>query len=373
MSEELQQKLRDQLWEVANKLRGNMSASDFMYFTLGFIFYKYLSEKIENYANAALVDDDDTFKQLWAMEVDEDVEELREDAKNECLENLGYFIEPDFLFSSVIEAINRKENILPMLERSLKRIEDSTLGRDSEEDFGGLFSDIDLASPKLGKTSDDKNTLVSNVLLALDDIDFGIEASEQIDILGDAYEYMISQFAAGAGKKAGEFYTPQEVSRILAQIVTIGHERLRDVYDPTCGSGSLLLRAASIGHAANIYGQEKNPTTYNLARMNMLLHGIKFSNFTIENGDTLEADAFGDKQFDAVVANPPFSADWSASDKFNSDDPNSVLSFLCSVPAAIPHLIRHGRYRICVPLLYYKVQKRSGAQKPYHLFSRKEP
>ena len=191
MSEELQQKLRDQLWEVANKLRGNMSASDFMYFTLGFIFYKYLSEKIEKHANDALAEDEVSFKELWAMEKDEDVEELQEGVKTECLENIGYFIEPDFLFSSVIESIKKKENILPMLERSLKRIEDSTLGQDSEEDFGGLFSDIDLASPKLGKTADDKNTLVSNVLLALDDIDFGVEASQEIDILGDAYEYMI--------------------------------------------------------------------------------------------------------------------------------------------------------------------------------------
>lgn len=344
MSEELQQKLRDQLWEVANKLRGNMSASDFMYFTLGFIFYKYLSEKIEKHANDALVDDEVTFKELWAMEKDADVEELQEGVKTECLENIGYFIEPNFLFSSVIESIKRKENILPMLERSLKRIEDSTLGQDSEEDFGGLFSDIDLASPKLGKTADDKNTLVSNVLLALDDIDFGVEASQEIDILGDAYEYMISQFAAGAGKKAGEFYTPQEVSRILAEIVTIGHARLRNVYDPTCGSGSLLLRAASIGHANEIFGQEKNPTTYNLARMNMLLHGIKFSNFRIENGDTLEADAFGDTQFDAVVANPPFSAEWSAADKFNNDDRFSKAGRLAPRKTADYAFILHMIY-----------------------------
>ena len=192
MSEELQQKLRDQLWEVANKLRGNMSASDFMYFTLGFIFYKYLSEKIEAYANNALVDDEVSFKELWTME-DEDAAELQEELKKQCLEGVGYFIEPTYLFSSVIDRIKKKENILPILERSLKRIEDSTLGHDSEEDFGGLFSDIDLASPKLGKTADDKNTLVSNVLLALDDIKFGVEASEEIDILGDAYEYMIGQ------------------------------------------------------------------------------------------------------------------------------------------------------------------------------------
>lgn len=345
MSEELQQKLRDQLWEVANRLRGNMSASDFMYFTLGFIFYKYLSEKIENYANSELADDEVTFKELWTMTDDEDVAELQEEIKKSCLDEIGYFIEPKFLFSSVIESIKKKENILPLLERSLKRIEDSTLGRDSEEDFSGLFSDIELTSPKLGKTAEDKNTLISNVLLALDKIDFGIEASQEIDILGDAYEYMIGQFAAGAGKKAGEFYTPQEVSRILAEIVTIGHERLRNVYDPTCGSGSLLIRAAKIGHAVEIYGQEKNPTTYNLARMNMLLHGIKFSDFKIENGDTLEADAFGDKQFDAVVANPPFSAEWSAADKFNTDDRFSKAGRLAPRKTAdyafILHMIYH--------------------------------
>lgn len=321
-----------------------MSASDFMYFTLGFIFYKYLSEKLEKYADGVLVDDDITFKALWKKS-DEESLELQAELKSECLEEIGYFVEPEFLFSSIIDAINRKENILPSLERSLKRIEDSTLGRDSEEDFGGLFSDIDLASPKLGKSQDDKNTLISNVLLALDDISFGVEASEEIDILGDAYEYMISQFAAGAGKKAGEFYTPQEVSRILAQIVTIGHARLRNVYDPTCGSGSLLLRAAHIGKAAEIFGQEKNPTTYNLARMNMLLHGIKFSDFRIENGDTLEDDAFGEMQFDAVVANPPFSAEWSAADKFNQDDRFSKAGRLAPKKTAdyafILHMIYH--------------------------------
>lgn len=274
MSEELQQQLRSQLWNVANTLRGNMSAGEFMYFSLGFIFYKYLSEKIEKFVDNALVDDDITFKDLWVLD-DQDANELKEEVKNQCLENIGYFVEPEYLFSSVISSINRKENILPLLERSLKQIEDSTLGQESEEDFGGLFSDIDLASPKLGKTSDDKNTLISNVLLALDEIEFGTEAAEEIDILGDAYEYMISQFAAGAGKKAGEFYTPQEVSQILADIVTTGKTRLRSVYDPTCGSGSLLIRAARNGRAEDIYGQEKNPTTYNLCRMNMLLHGIK--------------------------------------------------------------------------------------------------
>lgn len=345
MSEELQQKLRTQLWAVANNLRGNMSASDFMYFTLGFIFYKYLSEKIESFSDKALADDEVTFKQLWNQS-DSDAMELQEDVKKECLENIGYFVEPQYLFSSIIEGINRKENILPNLERSLKRIEDSTLGHDSEEDFGGLFSDIDLASPKLGKTSDDKNQLISNVLLALNDIEFGADEVTTIDVLGDAYEYMIGQFAAGAGKKAGEFYTPQEVSQILADVVTTGHARLRNVYDPTCGSGSLLIRAAHVGNAVEIFGQEKNPTTYNLARMNMLLHGIKFSNFRIENGDTLEADVFGETQFDAVVANPPFSAEWSASEeKFNNDDRFSKVGRLAPRKTAdyafILHMIYH--------------------------------
>ena len=344
MSEELQQKLRTQLWAVANNLRGNMSANEFMYFSLGFIFYKYLSEKIEKYADQALENDEITFKQLWESQ-EEDAVELQEEVKKQCLENIGYFVEPQYLFTSIIDRINRKENILPQLERSLKRIEDSTLGQESEEDFGGLFSDIDLASPKLGKTVDDKNNLISSVLTALNGIDFGADEATQIDILGDAYEYMISQFAAGAGKKAGEFYTPQEVSRILAEIVTLGHNRLRNVYDPTCGSGSLLIRAANIGNAVEIFGQEKNPTTYNLARMNMLLHGIKFSNFKIENGDTLEADAFGDKQFDAVVANPPFSAEWSAADKFNNDDRFSKAGRLAPRKTAdyafILHMIYH--------------------------------
>lgn len=341
MSEELQQKLRSQLWAVANALRGNMSASDFMYFSLGFIFYKYLSEKIELYANDILTEDGITFKDVWTG----DDEELRLVVKEECIQNLGYFIEPEYLYSSIIDSISKKENILPQLERSLKKIEDSTIGQESEDDFGGLFSDIDLASPKLGKTADDKNRLISEVLVTLKGIDFGLKEAGEIDILGDAYEYMIGQFAAGAGKKAGEFYTPQEVSQILAEIVTTGKVRLRDVYDPTCGSGSLLLRTAKNGKADSIFGQEKNPTTFNLCRMNMLLHGVKYNDFDIQNGDTLEADAFGDRQYDAVVANPPFSADWSAAEKFNNDDRFSKAGVLAPKSKAdyafILHMIYH--------------------------------
>ena len=342
MSEELQQKLRTQLWTVANTLRGNMSAGDFMYYTLGFIFYKYLSEKIEKSADDILKDDGVTFKQAWASQ-DED---LKTALKEECIQDLGYFVEPEYLYSTIISMIEHKENILPALERSLKKIEDSTIGQDSEDDFGGLFSDIDLASPKLGKTADDKNRLISDVLVNLQGIDFGLNEAEDIDILGDAYEYMIGQFAAGAGKKAGEFYTPQEVSEILSEIVITGKNRLKSVYDPTCGSGSLLLRTARGGNADTIFGQEKNPTTFNLCRMNMLLHGIKYKDFEIHNGDTLENDELGEQQFDAVVANPPFSAEWTAADKFNNDDRFSKAGVLAPKSKADYAFILHMLYHL---------------------------
>ena len=342
MSEELQQKLRTQLWTVANTLRGNMSAGDFMYYTLGFIFYKYLSEKIEKSADDILKDDGVSFKQAWASNDDE----LKEALKEECIQDLGYFVEPEYLYSTIISMIEHKENILPALERSLKKIEDSTIGQDSEDDFGGLFSDIDLASPKLGKTADDKNRLISDVLVNLQGIDFGLNEAEDIDILGDAYEYMIGQFAAGAGKKAGEFYTPQEVSEILSEIVITGKNRLKSVYDPTCGSGSLLLRTAHGGNADAIFGQEKNPTTFNLCRMNMLLHGIKYKDFEIHNGDTLENDELGEQQFDAVVANPPFSAEWTAADKFNNDDRFSKAGVLAPKSKADYAFILHMLYHL---------------------------
>lgn len=342
MSEELQQKLRNQLWTVANTLRGNMSAGDFMYYTLGFIFYKYLSEKIEKTADEILVDDGVSFKEAW----NSNDEELKEALKDECIQDLGYFVEPEYLYSTIISMIEHKENILPALERSLKKIEDSTIGQDSEDDFGGLFSDIDLASPKLGKTADDKNRLISDVLVNLQGIDFGLNEAEDIDILGDAYEYMIGQFAAGAGKKAGEFYTPQEVSEILSEIVVTGKTRLKSVYDPTCGSGSLLLRTARGGNADTIYGQEKNPTTFNLCRMNMLLHGIKYKDFEIHNGDTLENDELGEHQFDAVVANPPFSAEWTAAEKFNNDDRFSKAGVLAPKSKADYAFILHMLYHL---------------------------
>ncbi len=341
MSEEQQRILKAQLWKMACDMRGNMNASDFMNYGLGLIFYKYLSERIELYISEQLADDNTTFLEAWSA----DDEELKEELKEAAIEDIGYFLEPEYLFSTLVADAKLGKFILEKLGQSFKHIEDSTLSADSQDDFQHLFDDVDLTSAKLGKTADDKNKLISELLLNLDEIDFQLHDSE-IDILGDAYEYMIGEFAAGAGQKAGEFYTPQEVSTILARIVTAGRPRLRNVYDPTCGSGSLLLKVAKLGGAEYIYGQEKNPTTHNLARMNMLLHNRKYDRFDIRSGDTLEDDQFDvDQQFDAIVANPPFSAKWSADAKFNTDDRFSRAGALAPKSKAdyafILHMIQH--------------------------------
>jgi type I restriction enzyme M protein len=206
----------------------------------------------------------------------------------------------------------------------LNHIEQSTMGTASEDDFNGLFDDIDLTSNKLGKSEKAKNELITTVLGHLDEIDFCLDDTE-IDVLGDAYEYLIGKFASGAGKSAGEFYTPPMVSKLLAKLVTKDKTQLKSVYDPTCGSGSLLLQVAKEihrkgGEVSNYYGQEKNPSTYNLARMNMILHGVHYRSFDIQQDDTLETPHHIDKRFSAVVANPPFSADWSANVGFKSDE-----------------------------------------------------
>ncbi|MDR1503256.1 MAG: type I restriction-modification system subunit M [Prevotella sp.] len=340
MSEEQQRILKAQLWKMACEMRGNMNASDFMNFGLGLIFYKYLSERIEMFINDQLQNDNTDFRTIWT-EGDEDI---KQELRNVAIEDIGYFLEPKYLFSTLSADAKDGKFILEALGQSFKHIEDSTLSADSEDDFQNLFDDVDLTSAKLGKTADDKNKLISNLLLALDEIDFCLKDTE-IDILGDAYEYMIGEFAAGAGQKAGEFYTPQQVSKVLAQIVTADKERVRNVYDPTCGSGSLLLSVAKEGFAEFIYGQEKNPTTYNLARMNMLLHNKRYDKFEIRSGDTLEDDQFESEVFDAIVANPPFSAQWSADRKFNTDDRFSRAGALAPKSKAdyafILHMIHH--------------------------------
>ncbi len=297
--------------------------------------------------------------------------EMLEAIEKEAVDRLGYFLKPAELFHRVAEKGARKEDnfILEDLAAILKHIESSTMGHDSEEDFEGLFEDLDLGSSKLGKTENQKNELIAKVLVHLDKIDFRL-ADTEADVLGDAYEYLIGQFASGAGKKAGEFYTPQEVSTILAKIVTTGRKSLKSVYDPTCGSGSLLLRVAKeVENVGHFYGQEMNPTTYNLARMNMILHGVHYQRFDLRNEDTLEhpAPEHADLRFEAIVANPPFSANWSASEVLKGDDRFSAYGKLAPSSKAdfafVQHMVHHldhGAIMACV--LPHGVLFRGGAE-----------
>jgi type I restriction enzyme M protein len=320
MSTDNKQQLETKLWNIADTLRGKMGADDFRDYILGFIFYKYLSEKMNTYANTILKPDKITYDQL---EKHKDKKELLAAVKEEALDKLGYFLKPSELFSELARRGNaegKSKFILDDLSKVLTAIEQSTMGSESEEDFGNLFADLDLTSHKLGKTENDKNDLIVKVLSHLNEIDFDLKNTES-DVLGDAYEYLIGKFASGAGKKAGEFYTPQQVSSVLARLVTVGKTKLKSVYDPTCGSGSLLLRVAKeVKEVSAFYGQESNPTTYNLCRMNMIMHDVHYKKFDIKNEDTLERPQHIDQRFEAIVANPPFSAEWSASPLFMSDD-----------------------------------------------------
>ena len=346
MSEEQKKLLEQQLWNIANTLTGKMGADEFRDYILGFIFYKYLSEKMEFYANELLAEDD-----LHYTEIDEksnEGKEMLEAIKEDSIESLGYFLKPSELFSVIAKRGNSDTNnfILEDLTKILRSIEQSTMGYESEDDFEHLFDDLDLTSVKLGKTEEAKNMLITKVLHYLIQIDFELENS-QIDVLGDAYEYLIAQFAAGAGKKAGEFYTPQQVSKILAKIVTNKKSKLKSVYDPTCGSGSLLLRVAKeVKDVSNFYGQESNPTTYNLARMNMILHGVHYRKFDIKNEDTLENPQHLDKRFEAIVANPPFSRNWSANPLHMSDDRFSQSGRLAPKTKADYAFVQHMIYQL---------------------------
>lgn len=360
MSEDQKKQLEQQLWNIANTLRGKMNADEFRDYILGFIFFKYLSEKMELYANSILKQDKINYRELNenSKQTTAYIEAIRE----ESLEKLGYFLKPSELFSEVAirgnsDVEGESNFILEDLQKILNNIQLSTMGTESEEDFDNLFEDMDLNSTKLGKTPETRNEIIAKVLSHLDKIDFKLEQTE-LDVLGDAYEYLIGQFASGAGKKAGEFYTPQEVSKVLAKIVTTGKGKLKSVYDPTCGSGSLLLRVAKeVKEVSNFYGQEMNRTTYNLARMNMILHGVHYRKFDIKQEDTLEHPQHIDKQFEAIVANPPFSAEWSANPLFTSDDrfsqygklaPKSKADF-AFVQHMIHHLSENGTMAIVLP------------------------
>nr|WP_298655360.1 type I restriction-modification system subunit M [uncultured Flavobacterium sp.] len=319
MSEEQKRLLEAQLWGIANLLRNKISPDDYRDYILGFIFFKYLSEKQNLYANELLVGEEVTeYTNV------KDVETLTA-IKEESLLKLGYFLEPSQLFSVITAKGNANTEtesnyILEDLQSVLNHIEMSTMGTESEDDFNALFEDLDLNSNKIGRTVNARNEIIVQILNYLDKIDFKLDEIDA-DVLGDAYEYLIARFAAGAGKSAGEFYTPQQVSKVLSKIVTTGKTKIKSAYDPTCGSGSLLLRITKEAEVSEFYGQELNRTTFNLARMNMLLHNVHFQDFDIRQEDTLEHPQHLDKRFEAIVANPPFSAHWkSDANPLNSTD-----------------------------------------------------
>ncbi|NOT49631.1 MAG: type I restriction-modification system subunit M, partial [Acidobacteria bacterium] len=344
-------------------------------YILGFIFFKYLSERMNTYADSILEEDGITFQSI--DEKTAEGKQYLEAIKEESVETLGYFLKPSELFSAVARRGNGngkaangdKEDpfILEDLARILNNIEQSTMGTESEDDFDNLFEDLDLTSTKLGRTESAKNELISKVLAHLDKIDFRLEDSES-DVLGDAYEYLIGQFASGAGKKAGEFYTPQEVSKVLAKLVTVGKDKLKTVYDPTCGSGSLLLRVArEVKEVGKFYGQELNRTTYNLARMNMILHGVNYQKFDLRQEDSLEHPQHLELRAEAIVANPPFSAKWSANQLHLGDDrfsqygrlaPGSKADF-AFIQHMVHHLADNGTMAVVVP---HGVLFRGGAE-----------
>jgi len=359
MSEEQKRQLEQQLWKIANTLRGKMDADEFRDYILGFIFYKYLSEKMELYANDILKED-----KIKYLDISEDTakgQEYLEAIKEESLEKLGYFLKPSELFGQVAKrgngnGKNESKFIIEDIQKILINIQNSTMGTASEEDFDHLFEDMDLNSTKLGRTAEQRNEVIAKVLAHLDKIDFQLEQSK-IDVLGDAYEYLIGQFASGAGKKAGEFYTPQQASKILARIVTMGKTRIKSAYDPTCGSGSLILRLGRICDVLKFYGQERNRTTYNLCRMNMILHDVHHTRFDIKLEDTLEHPQHDKLDAEAVVANPPFSAKWSASPLFMTDDrfseygklaPSSKADF-AFIQHMIYHLAENGVMAVVMP------------------------
>lgn len=351
MTDEQKKTLERQLWGVANVLRGKMNADEYKNYILGFIFYKYLSEKLERYVDEKLL----VREKITFAQTKENTKEGKENLKHietACIGHLGFFLKPTELFSYLVkkgkgEIKDQNTFILEDLKTVLNDIEKTSAGTASEDDFKGLFDDMDLTSTKLGSRESQKNEVVVEVLTLLRGIDFKLEDTKS-DLLGDAYEYLIGEFAAGAGKKGGEFYTPAQVSRLLAQIVSQDKKRVRSVYDPTCGSGSLLLRVGDYTDVVNYFGQELNPTTYNLARMNMILHGVHFDHFKILQGDTLKEDMHPDLQAEAIIANPPFGMEWKGDSdpQLAHDDRFSQYGRLAPKSAADYAFVTHMLYHL---------------------------
>ena len=311
------------IWNIANDLRGSVDGWDFKSYVLGILFYRYISENFASYINQSEQEDGNTDFD-YALLADEEAEGAREDLITEK----GYFILPSMLFSNVQKEANRdSKDLNEKLEKVFQYIEHSAAGTESEADMAGLFADLDVNSSKLGNTVEDRNTKLVKLLNGIAGMKLSDYQNSQIDAFGDAYEYLMGMYASNAGKSGGEFFTPQEVSELLTRIAIGDKNEINKIYDPACGSGSLLLKAARILGRDKIrqgfFGQEINLTTYNLCRINMFLHDINYNKFDIALGDTLTKPAhWDDEPFEAIVSNPPYSIHWAGDDDATLvDDP----------------------------------------------------
>lgn len=312
--EQEREELHKAIWNIANDLRGSVDGWDFKQYVLGIMFYRYISENIANY-----IDTDEHAAGNVDFHYADLSDEAAEEARADMVETKGFFILPSQLFVNVRKRASKDENLNETLEKIFNAIESSAQGTDSEDDFKGLFDDIDVNSNKLGATVAKRNEKLVKLLDGIGDMKLGDYKDNTIDAFGDAYEFLMGMYASNAGKSGGEYFTPQEVSELLTRLTVVGKTQVNKVYDPACGSGSLLLKFAKILGKENVrqgfYGQEINLTTYNLCRINMFLHDIDFDKFNIACEDTLiSPQHWDDEPFEAIVSNPPYSTKWAGDD-----------------------------------------------------------
>ena len=361
--------LSQKLWAIANDLRGQMDASEFKNYILGVIFYRYLSERTEMYMAELLQNDHMTYEQAFAND------DYRPIVEGWSLSKLGYVIRPENLFRNLIRKITKFENYtdkfsIEDFEKAINALVGSTMGHESNKAFDGLFNDMRLQDSRLGETVADRTEMISRVMVRVSKIDFDLKDS-QFDVLGTAYMILIGLFASDAGKKGGEFFTPAGPSKLCATLATLGLDEAKTVGDCTCGSASMLLEVQKhltthkVGH---FYGQELNATTYNLSRMNMIIHGVDWQDFDIYKGDTLKDDKYGNTKMTVQVCNPPYSLKWSADKKFEDDPRYSGVGKLAPKGHAdlafVEHMIYHmddtdGRIAVLLP---HGVLFRGGAE-----------
>ena len=308
--EQQRAELHRTIWKIANDLRGSVDGWDFKQYVLGILFYCFISENITGYLNKKVHQTGNNDFDYAAI-----TDEMADNARQSTTEEKGFYILPSELFKNVRQKARDDQNLNETLAHVFKHIESSAMGYDSENDLKGLFDDVDVNSNKLGATVSKRNELLVKLLDAIGEMALGNFQENNIDTFGDAYEFLMTMYASNAGKSGGEFFTPQEVSELLAKITLVGKTEVNKVYDPACGSGSLLLKFSKILGKDNIrqgfFGQEINITTYNLCRINMFLHDVNFEKFNIAHGDTLtDPKHWDDEPFEAIVSNPPYSINW---------------------------------------------------------------